>query len=64
MSTGLRTGLERLVKSGELQLLETSHLSDGTEELVYETQDDIERVSLIRIYQLPSEPEVGAVLRG
>ena len=60
MTTSFRIELERLVENDELQLIEDNRLADGSQELVCETQDDLDRVSLIRIYQLPVEVDVGA----
>ena len=60
MTTSFRIELERLVENDELQLIEDNRLADGSQELVCETQDDLDRVSLIRIYQLPVGVDVGA----
>ena len=53
MATNILNLLQEMSERHEIELVETNDLDDGTKELVYEAQDDLERISLIRIYQLP-----------
>ena len=54
MAPHILTTLQAMSQAGQLELLETHKLDDGTTEYVFETQDDADGVSLLRPYKLPA----------
>jgi len=55
MASNIVSTLDKMMRRHEIELVEANDLDDGTKELVYELQNDVGRISLIRIYQLPAE---------
>lgn len=57
MATQLLRLLKEMSDRQEVELVEANDLDDGTEELVHEALNDLDGVSLIRIYRLFDEDD-------